>query len=377
MAKAAPPETPEVAEMLTPVRVVSPHRGSIAAYFETTSRVEAENRVEILSKGTGQCTAVFVDIGDTVASGDVLAVLEKEELEAQVRQARISMQQQKTAYEIAERSFKEGIAASVDRDNTRFAYEQARVALEMAELQLDNQTIYAPINGIITRSMIQEGMIITPGVPVFSIVDPNSYVLPISVPEKELARLHKGQKALVRIDAFPEEVFNAQIRRIYPSIDPMSGTVKVLLDFEEKDRKGLREAAFARIQLIMNMREDALLLPRDTVMEEDGRKFVFIVTSQEGSAESRRQVAKKRSIVVGIEQKDVVEVLEGVEDQTKVVIMGQHSLKPETPVRITNLEQEMADRAEMTVDEALEAAGKRDTTLSGDRSGRAHDSLPF
>ena len=82
----ATPSAPGTTEMLTPVRVVNPHRGEIAAYFETTSRVEAENRVEILSKGAGQCTDVMVDVGDAVKSGDVLAVLEKAELEAQVRQ---------------------------------------------------------------------------------------------------------------------------------------------------------------------------------------------------------------------------------------------------------------------------------------------------
>ena len=287
------------------------------------------------------------------------------------------MQQQKTAFEIAERSFNEGIAASVDRDNTRFAYEQARVALEMAELQLRNQTICAPISGIITNRVIQTGMIVSPGIPVFSILDPDSYVLPIYVPEKELANLYEGQKALARIDAFPDEVFNAQVRRIHPSIDPLSGTVRVLLDFEEKDRDRLREAAFARVQLIMRMRDDALLLPRDTIMEEDGRKFVFLVVPQENAADPQACVAHKCGITVGIEQSDVVEVLEGLDEKANVVIMGQHSLKPETPVKITNLEKEMADRADMTVDEALEAAGKRDTTLSGDRNNHSNISISF
>ena len=155
-------QTSPPAPVLTPVEVVSPHRGTIASFFETTSRVEAESRVEVLSKGAGQCTGVSVEVGDPVEQGQLLAALEKEELEAQVRQARITVQQQKTAYEIAERSFSEGIAASVDVDNTRFAYEQAKVSLEMAELQLKNQIVYSPIRGIITRRVVQPGMVVTP-----------------------------------------------------------------------------------------------------------------------------------------------------------------------------------------------------------------------
>lgn len=364
------------ATVLTPVQVVSPHRGAISSYFETTSRVEAESRVEILSKGAGQCAAVMADVGDEVAAGQVLATLEREELEAQVRQARISMQQQKTAYEIAERSFSEGIAASVDRDNTRFAYEQAKVALEMAELQLQNQTIHAPISGIITRRVIQTGMIVSPGVPIFSIVDPDSYVLPIQIPEKELSRVQVGQKAFARVDAFPAYVFNASIGRIYPSVDPLSGTLKAVLDFEEEDREKLREAVFARIQLVMDMRDGALLIPRDTILEEEGRKFVFLVATTENDAETG-YIARKQEITVGIEQSDVVEVLEGLTDDAQVVIMGQHSLKPETPVKITNLEEEFAARSTLTTEEALEAAGTRETIVSGDRSGHSTDSLPF
>jgi len=369
------------APILTPVQVVTPHRGTIASFFETTSRVEAESRVEVLSKGAGQCTGVSVDVGDSVEAGQLLATLEKEELEAQVRQARITVQQQKTAYEIAERSYNEGIAASVDVDNTRFAYEQAKVALEMAELQLRNQTVYSPIRGIITRRVVQPGMVVSPGIPIFSIVDPGSYVLPVFIPEKEIARVQLEQKAYARIDAFPEYVFNTKVRNIHPSIDPLSGTLKVLLEFEPADRERLREAAFARIQLVMEMREDALLLPRDAVLEEEGRKFVFVAALAEADGASRSEepgyIAKKCPITIGIEQGDLVEILDGVTDSDKVVVMGQHSLKPETPVKITNLEEEMTARAAITVEEALAAAGTRETLVSGDRRGHSPESLPF
>ena len=373
---------PTPAVVLTPVQVVSPYRGEIASYFDSTSRVEAENRVDILSKGTGQCVDLKVEVGDRVETGQALALLERDELEARVRQAHISTQQQKTAYEIAERSFNEGIAASVDRDNTRFAYEQAQVTLEMAELQLRNQTINAPINGVITRRMIQQGMIVTPGAPVFSIVDTASYVLPINVPEKELARLHEGQEARARIDASPDHVYTAKVRRIYPSIDPLSGTVKVLLDFDESDRDLLREAAFARVQLIMDMRKDALLLPRDAVLEEEGRKYIFVVEvsddpSVSGEAQEQQYVAKRREISVGIEQSDVVEVLDGLTNDALVVIMGQHSLKPDTKVKVTNIEEELAARSAMTPAEALDAASRRETTVSGDRGRHSVESLPF
>lgn len=365
---------------LTPVQATHPRRGEIAAFFETTSRVEAESRVEVMFKGAGQCLSVQAEVGERVSQGDVLALLERDELEAQLRQARVSVRQQQTAYEIAEQSFREGIGASIERDNARFAHEQAKASLELVEIQLRHQTLYAPISGVITQRTIQPGMVVSPGMPAFTIVDSDSFTLPISVPEKELARLQIGQMARARIDAFPDREFIARIRRINPSIDPMSGTVRVVLDFDESDRPLLREAAFSRVRLIMDTRPDALLAPRDAVLEEQGRPFVYLLEEAasdnamlEGVTQDKTvYIARRREITTGLEQGDQVEVVGGLDEDALIVIMGQHSLKPDAYVTITNLDEALAVRRAMTLDEALEAAKSSEGALpSADRARRA------
>ncbi len=380
---APPPQVEAAAPFLVPVHAEMPVRGEIASYFETTARVEAERRVELFTKGTGRCLEVWAEVGDRVTAGQTLAQLEREELEAQVRQARISAQQQKTAFEIAERSLAEGIGAPVERDNAHFAYEQATAALDLHEIQLRNQTIQAPIGGIVTQRMIQPGLMATPGMPVFTLVDPGSYVLPIHVPEKELSRLHIGQLAEVRIDSLPDAAFKAHVRRIYPSVDPMSGTVRVLLDFEEEAKERLRESSFARVRLVMETRPQALIIPRDAVLEEDGRKYVFLLERQETSdaesdnAEARpTYTAHRVEITTGIEQNDIVEAAAGIADDALIVVMGQHSLKPEASVVVTNLEKELAMRASMTLDEALEA-GKASQGVSANATQGARVSVQF
>ncbi len=370
--------TPRV--FLTPVQAAPPQRGEIASFFETTSRVESESRVEVLAKGVGQCLAVNVEVGDSVEKGDVLATLERDEIEAQLRQTRVTVRQQKATLEIAEQSYREGIGASIERDNARFAYEQAQASLEVAEIQLRNQTVRAPINGVITQRILQPGMVVSPGVPVFTIVDPDSFCLPINVPEKELFRLHTGQEARARIDAFPDREFIARIRRVNPSIDPMSGTVRVVLDFSPEDRPLLREAAFARVRLVMEKRGNALLIPRDAVLEEQGRPFVYQLTPvskddealENIAADKPVYIAQRREIVAGIEQDDRVEVLEGMDEDALIVVMGQHSLKPDAYVTVTNIEEELAARRDMTLDEALEAAKTSPrAATSADRGRRA------
>lgn len=357
----APAETAGADRILVPVEVRQPTRKDISSYFETTTRVQAERRVEVLAKGAGICDRVFFEEGDRVAADAVLAELDKTELAAQVRQAQVTLRQQKTTFEIAERSLAEGIGAPVERDNARFAYEQAQAALEMNEARLAHQTVKAPIGGIITRRSLQEGMLVSPGMPAFTIVDPDSYALPISVPEKELSKLAVGQEALARVDSLEGEELKAVIRRINPSMDPLSGTVKVMLEFEESARPRLRDAAFARVRLVMQTIKDALVVPKDAIVEENARSYLMVAepAEAEGGGGEPAHVARRVEVEKGLEDSEVVQILSGVSDDSLVVVMGQHTLRPDARVTITSASEEIEARKGLSAEEALEAARAR------------------
>jgi len=379
-------------EVLIPIEAAYPHRDSISAYFETTSRVEAENRVEVVSKGMGQCLSVGVEEGDKVKAGNVLAELDKEELEAQLRQTRVNVQQNKYQMEKAEEQLSEGLVSPYEAENARFMYEQAQATLNTQEVNLKNQTILAPISGVITHRNIQQGMLVSSGMPAFTIVDPESYILPIKPPEKELTRLREGQEAKVSIDSRPGEEFVARVRRINPSVDPISGTVKVTLDFDDETRPFLREKAFARVRLVMETRENVLVVPKDTLIEENARTYLMAVRESQSEARAEetpaedagdppsgqsedaakedaieeteaargpRLIAERVEIQTGLEDSDNVEIVSGVDESTLIVTLGQHTLKPGSAVRITDASTEILSRADMSAEEALDAAKNR------------------
>lgn len=349
--------TQRVEEVLIPVEAQKPDVGDIFAYFETTTRVDAEVKVEVLSKGSGECQQVLVEEGDYVEANQVLARLATQELEAQIRQSRVSVDQTRFQMETAEEQLREGILSPFEARNSRFAHEQAVATLRMQEIQLEYQTIRAPIGGVVTLRGIQAGQVVAAGMPVFRILDPASYILPIMPPEKELPRLELGQSAKVTIDSVQDREFIAHVRRINPSVDPMSGTVKVVLDFEPEARPFLREGSFARVKLIMETREDVILVPKDAVLEESARKYLMIVeeapaeTTVAGQGEDAEQasaapegprlVSRRVEIKMGLEDSNFVEVVEGIDRETLVVTLGQHTLKPNSLVRITTAEEEI------------------------------------
>lgn len=375
-------------EVVIPVEAAFPGREDISAYIETFARVIAERRVDVVSKGVGECMELHVEEGDAVTKGQVLAELDKEEPVAALRQLEIQSSQTKTSYEIAEKSLAEGLGAKVERDNARFAYEQAEATLAAQRIRVENLTVRAPIGGIVTRRNVQKGQMVSAGIPVFSIVDPDSYILEINPVEQELSRLKEGQPARVNIDALGGQEFTATVRRINPSVDPVFGTIKVVLDFVSEDRPRLRESAFARVRLEMDTHRRALVLPKEALVEENGRKYLFVVSEQdkkpnkedksaEEPAETKPSsdppaastgteknneddkkvsVAERVEVETGFEDSLRVEVLSGIADDALVVTLGQQALKSGVQVNVTNAQELIEKTSKLPAEDALKAA---------------------
>jgi len=415
----------EARKLVIPVEAESPTRGSISAYYVTQTRVTAEDQVEVTSEGSGQCLKVFVDEGDTVKAGQILAELDKREAQAQLRQQETEVlrleaefQRMKMLYE--DDGVVEGLVSRQDYENAKYSLEKARDSLEQQRVQLGNLTVRAPIGGLLTTKNVQQGLLVTSGSPIFTIVNPNSYILEIHPPEKEIGRLRMGQVAEVTVDALPGETFEARVRKISPQVED-SGTVKVTLDFDREALKHLRYAAFTRVKLVLETRENVLLLAKDTLVEENARKYVFVlgdpgaakkddgaaaqdaesedadaasdevdaeavadpgndggdaeVASDEEVAdeglggtepEEKIFIAQRVEVRVGLEDSNNVEILEGIDDGTLVVTLGQHNLKPGSEVKVTNAEKELHAKAGMSAKEALDAAkAKRDEAGGG------------
>lgn len=393
-------ETPASTDVVIPIEAEHPKRGDISSHYETTTRVQAENRVQVLAEGAGECRKLHVDEGDLVKAGDLLAELDTAEMLAKIGQTEVQIRQTRTQYEIAEKSLSQGIGSKAERDNAKFAYEQAQALVEMEKVQLSKLTISAPIGGLVTQRNIQEGQVISPGMPVFQIVDPASFMLVISPPEKELPRLREGQEAKVTIDSLGNEEFSATVRRINPNVDPLSGTVKVTLDFDKDTQGLLREAAFARVRLVMDTHSNALLVSKDCVIEESARRYVFVVreksvaaesaaapgeapaeateaaatdSAEEGTQEPMQEptpvtageaqepvyFAERVEVQTGLEDSNYFEVLSGIDSETLVVTLGQHNLKSGARVRLSTAESEIKENATVTAEDALKKAEER------------------
>lgn len=319
-----------------PVEVALPRRADMVAVYNGTSTIEADREALIMPKVRGEIRKVFVEEGDTVSEGQVLARLDGDQLRLEAAQAEANLRKLERDYERNLELQKRGLVSVTAFDNLKFELDAARATYDLARLQLSYTDIRSPIDGVVTqrRRSVMVGNTVTPvgGViesadsALFTVTDFDSLVLNLQVPEGQMSRLAVGQPAQLRVDAVPGRTFDGRIVLITPYIDDSTATFPVKLDVDDPGRL-LRPGMFARVEIVYERKPDALQIPRSALLDGDGPPRVFVVT--DGSA-------RERVVELGLSNGASIEVLTGVEAGESVVVIGQGALKDGAAVRVVN-----------------------------------------
>ena len=304
-----------------PVEVALPERRSISSFIETNGTLEAENDVDIVARTAGPVVELLVEEGMVVEKGQLLARIDDKELQAQVGIARVALEEAKRTHERAKASFEESVISQEIYDQALTKLESAEVQLEGNQILLGYSKIEAPFAGIIIERYIKFAENVIPNQKLFRISDFDPLLCPIQVPEKELSNLKVSQTAYITVDAWPGERFSARVLRIRPVVDAATGTIEVTL--QVKARGKLSPGMFASVYLVRDSHAAALVIPKSALSLESLGDTVYIVNER---------LAERRDIELGFEESDFVEVLSGLSEEDRVVVVGQDGLSDGTPV---------------------------------------------
>ena len=317
------------ADAAIPVEVAQPARGEMLAMYSGTATLEAEADAEVIAKVGGEVRRLFVEEGDHVGAGQVLAQLDDRQLRLQAAQTRAARAKAQRDFNRQVELHSKGLVSAGAFENLKYDLDNQVAADDIAQLNLSYSEIRAPFAGIVAVRHIKLGQEIAIGTSVFRVTDPTPLKANVFVPERELARLKPGQSASISVDALAGRSFPATVRLVSPVVDAATATFKVTL--EVNDPKGdLKPGMFARVGIVFERRADALTIPRLALLDTDGSSNVFVVTA--GKAE-------QRAIKTGLSSAGRVEVIEGLKGNEQVVVVGQNGLKDGNPVRVVTLEQ--------------------------------------
>lgn len=309
-----------------PVEIVTPFRGSVQAIYTGTAPIEAFADATVIAKVGGEVREILVEEGDDVQRGQVLARLDGDRLRLEKEQAEAQLRKLRGDYQRNTDLKDKGLISEGDFEKIRFELEALQAKFDLASLELDYTEIRAPIDGVISERLIKLGNTIEVNANTFKVTSLEPLVSYLHVPEREYRRIETGQPATIEIDALAGMRFSATVARISPVVDPATGTFKITIEVTDDERR-LKPGMFGRISIVYDSRPDAMLIPRGAVIEESGESFVYVV--EDGKAE-------KRAVRTGYAEGGNVEIVDGIAEHDKVVVVGQTSLKDGASVSIIN-----------------------------------------
>ena len=309
-----------------PVEIATTSRGSISAYYSTTATLEAEGEAMVVAKVRGIVKSLNVEEGDYVQAGEVMAQLEDEQLGIEAERAKSTMDRLYNEYQRNKELFDKRLISAEQYENSKFEYQSQKAAYELASLNVEYTSIRAPISGVVSQRLIKVGNMINADQQVFKVTDFNPLLAVLHVPEHEMNKLTKGQTAIIRVDAVAGETFEGSVLRISPVVNPETGTFKVTIAINDDSQK-LKPGMFGRVRIVYDTRDQALMIPKQAVLTEDGVNSVYVVNDK---------LVFRREVQTGYINGSVIEILRGLNEGDSVVTIGQSSLQDSSLVEIVS-----------------------------------------
>lgn len=289
------------------------------------AKVGAEVRVG--SRLSGVVERLEVGVGDRVARGDRLAALEDADWRARVEVLRAGLAGARAeaafaASDLARAEQLRDLMPELELESRRRTLEvrraeveRARAALAEAELSLGWTVIRAPLAGTVASvsTYVGETVAASLSAPTFlTIVDLDRLEVRAFVDETDIGRVAVGQRATVRVDAFPGRELGAVVRAIFPKAQLVNNVVNyvVILDLDDPADLELRPEMTVHVGFVLARKEDALAIPRGALFIERGRSFVRVRGA--GGWE-------ERDVTTGLETPQRVEIVGGLDEGESVV----------------------------------------------------------
>lgn len=185
-------------------------------------------------------------------------------------------------------------------------------------------SIYAPQDGVVSSLPVRDGMFVKPEMKVMSLGDLSSVWLLAEVFERQSNWVEQSQLAEVKLSFIPGKVWEGSVEYIYPSLDPITRTLKVRLRFDNPGEL-LKPNMYANVKIYTGGKHNIIVIPLEGLIRT-GREDRVIINTSEGRFEARK-------VVVGIESGDYVEIIKGVAAGDKIVTSGQFLLDSEASTR--------------------------------------------
>ena len=311
-------------------------RGSLPGVITASGELEAIRRVNVSPKRAGLVKELFVDEGDVVEKGQVLARMDAgdfqdriDELTALERQANADYEAKRADYLRHRQLLDIGAISASDLDGFRAAFisskealNAARERIEQRQVEGSEKLIRAPFSGVITERFAEPGSFVTPTTAASTSAGATSSTLvelseglevAAKVPESDIGRIRVGQNATVRVDSFPDQLFPARVRDIAPRALKTDNVISFEVELTLIDPPPtLRIGMTADVNFQTGRTAASTLVPTVAIVTEKGQSGVLLV--------GKNEEPTFQPVQLGASSGDRSAILSGVKPGTRVFI---------------------------------------------------------
>jgi RND family efflux transporter MFP subunit len=326
-----------------PVKVYQVKKQKISEKLYYTGLIEAWKEINITPDVGGKIAKIYVEEGDTVKKGQLLAELDtrairlqREQAEAAVAVAEANFNDAKRNMARMERLKNEDAVSDQQYEKIKLAHDaaeaqlqQARAALNLAIYNLDVSIMKAPFAGVVASKNAEVGDVINPLMGpggIVTLMDFSRIKIGIDISHQDIIHIKKGQTAFLNVSAIPNRVFEGRVALVNLTADPMTKKFGIEVRADNTDFM-LRPNTYGEVVLEVKSSENALAVPQKAVLENI---FVFVV---------RGNTVEKREVVLGLQNTDLVEILSGIEEGEQVVVEGNFGLEDGAEIEIKEVIQ--------------------------------------
>jgi membrane fusion protein (multidrug efflux system) len=305
-----------------PVRIGAVKVGTIAQELSAVGTLLANEAVMIRPELDGRVSAIHFTEGQSVAKGAKLVSLDSSEVEAQLAGVESELSLNRSRMQRAEELQKKNFISAQALDEARENLNRSLARRDEIRARLDKSIIRAPFAGVAGLRQVSPGAYVKAGQDIARLEGIGTLKLDFRVPEVYLGRIRVNQEVALRVDAYPGESFAGAIYAIEPAVDEQTRTVLVRARVPNPGVR-LKPGMFARVNLTLDVRENALLVPEQSLVPMGADRYVFRVV--EGKA-------VRTKVELGLRRPGEVQITSGLSTGDAIIVDGQLKVQDGTPV---------------------------------------------
>jgi len=308
----------------TQVEITLVEMQRMAERVETIATAVANESVDVVPKVSDTISQVRFEDGDFVQQGDILVELTNESEAARLDEALAGAEEARRQFIRIEELFGRSLVARIDLDVAKAAMEMADARLEGVMVAMEDRIVRAPITGVLGFRNVSEGSLATANTVITTLDDISVIKLDFTVPEKHLAQLSTGQKILAKTIAYPDRVFEGEVRVVSSRIDPVTRSVSLRAHINNT-RGLLRPGMLMTVEMELN-EQLSMVVPELSAIVSQGNAYVFVVDDN--------NLVQQVKVELGRRRPGVVEILSGLNPGDRVISRGVNKVRPGQKVSI-------------------------------------------